>query len=284
MESPLVTIVTPNLNQGRTLRATIDSVLAQDYARIEYLVMDGGSTDGSLDILRACPERVAWLTGPDGGQAAAINAGFRKLKGEILAWLNADDLLEPNAVSSAVRLFMAQIDVALVYGDAIMIDNEDRFLGECAHVEPYALQRFIHEGDFIVQPAAFFRRSAFEAVGGLDEALHWTMDYDLWIKLGGRFKACYWPERWARYRWTGENKTAGGGFARFDEIKSVAMRHGARGLPAEFRLAQLSYAAREGLRLAKDGHLVQSARSLLKGVWPVASSPRVLARLAFGRG
>src|SRR5688500_6712732 len=115
---PLVSIVTPSFNHARFIEATIESVLSQDYPRIDYLVMDGGSTDGTLDVLRRFEGRLRWVSGPDGGQAAAINDGFRCTSGEILAWLNSDDLYEPGAVSAAVRAFEERPHAGLVYGDA----------------------------------------------------------------------------------------------------------------------------------------------------------------------
>lgn len=277
-DGTLVSIVTPSLNQGRYLGATIASVLAQDHPTVEYLVMDGGSTDESLDVLARQGAALRYLSGPDGGQAAAINRGFRETTGEILGWLNSDDTYEAGALSAVVAFFAAHPEVALVYGDATFIDAAGRELGPCAYVEPFSRSR-LREADFIVQPAAFFRRRAFEEIGGLDESLHWSMDYDLWLRIAARFPVAYLPRRLARYRLTGQNKTAVGGFARLDELARVGRRHGAGGLPLDFRLEKLALSLREARRLWSAGNLRGAARALAAGTSAIATSPRALWRL-----
>jgi glycosyltransferase involved in cell wall biosynthesis len=182
---PLVSIITPSLNQGRFIRKTIESVLSQDYPRLEHLVMDGGSTDETLDILRSYGDRITWRSGPDGGQAAAVNSGVRLAKGEILGWLNSDDTYQPGAVTAAVEHLIAHPETAVVYGNAYFIDEHNVVFG--AHpTEDFDLNR-LAETTLICQPTAFIRRSAIEAVGMLDTTLHYCMDYDLFIRLGRRF-------------------------------------------------------------------------------------------------
>lgn len=183
---PLVSIITPSLNQGRFIRKTIESVLSQDYPRLEYLVMDGGSTDETLDILRSYGDRITWRSGPDGGQAAAVNSGVRLAKGEILGWLNSDDSYQPGAVKAAVDHLTAHPETAVVYGDAYYIDEHDAVIGTYP-TEDFDLNR-LAEACLICQPTAFIRRSAIEAVGLLNSTLHYCMDYDLWIRLGRRFR------------------------------------------------------------------------------------------------
>ena len=277
---PTVSIVTPSLNQGRFIEDAIRSVLCQDHPRIEHIVVDGGSTDDTLPILRAYTGRIRWVSEKDAGQAAAINKGFRMSSGEVLAWLNSDDVYEPGAVSAAVRHLCENPELMLVYGDATLTDAAGHELGPCAHVEPFDLDRLVHHLDFIVQPAAFFRRQAFEAAGGLDESLHWTMDYDLWLKIARRFPVGYLPRKLARYRWTGGNKTSLGGFARFEEIERVGRRHGAGGLPTDFRIEKLALSVREARRRAGAGELGSAVRLLASGVGTVLSSRRAMRRLA----
>ncbi len=277
---PVVSIVSPSLNQGAYIEDTIRSVLAQDYPRIEYVVMDGGSTDGSRAVLERYEGRIRWVSGPDGGQAAAINQGLRASTGEVLAWLNCDDTYEPGAVSAAVQYLRDHPEVTLVYGDATQTDAQGTEIGPFAQVEPFELDRLVHQGDFVVQPAAFFRREAFLAVGGLDESLHWAMDYDLWLKIGRRFPVAYLPRRLARCRWTGENKTSLGGFARLAEIERVGRRHGAGGLPAGFRVEKLALSLREARRHARAGDLASAVGLGLRGTWAVVSSGRALRHLA----
>lgn len=186
-ESPLVSIITPSLNQGRFIRDTIESVLSQDDVELEYLVMDGGSTDETLDILRSYGHRLTWMSAPDLGQADAVNSGVRLAKGEILGWLNSDDTYQPGAVRAAVQYLLAHQETAMVYGDAYYIDEHNAVIGTYP-TEDFDWNR-LAETCLICQPTAFIRRSAVEAVGMLDTTLHYCMDYDLWIRLG-RLSAC----------------------------------------------------------------------------------------------
>jgi glycosyltransferase involved in cell wall biosynthesis len=273
---PLVSIVTPSLDHGPFIEATVRSVLEQDYPRVEYLVVDGGSTDQTLDILRRYDRSLRWVSEPDGGQGAAINKGLRLMSGEILGWLNSDDVYEPQAISAAVEFLRQHPDAALVYGDATHIDTEGKEIGPCSYVEPANLHRLIHEVDYIVQPAAFFTRTAFEAVGGLDESLRWTLDYDLWLKIGRRFPMAYLPRRLARYRLTGRNKTTLGRFDRFAELERVGKRHGAGGLPAVFSVDYFWLCVKEARRFAGDGELARAGRLALKGARALFGSPRAM--------
>src|SRR5437016_2863998 len=177
---PLVSVVTPSFNQEEYIEATIRSVLGQDYPAIEYIVVDGGSGDSTIEILKRYQGKLTWTSEKDAGQADAINKGFARARGEIVAWLNSDDTYEPGAISAAVGYLRAHPDVAMVYGEANFIDAAGKFIGRCAHVEEFDAGRLVNYSDFIVQPASFFRRSALEAVGGLDPSLHYAMDYDLW--------------------------------------------------------------------------------------------------------
>ncbi|HEY2942614.1 MAG TPA: glycosyltransferase family 2 protein [Vicinamibacteria bacterium] len=274
---PLVSIVTPSLNQGRYLAEAVESVLVQDHPRLELLVMDGGSTDETQVVLERYQGRLRAVRERDAGQAAAVNKGVRLSSGEILGWLNADDLYEPGAVSAAVAFLQAHPDVALVYGDAVFVDAADRELGPCVQVRPFTYAELVHVGDFVAQPAAYFRRSAFDAVGGLDESLRWAMDYDLWLKLARRFPVAYLPRRLARYRWTGENKTARGGFARLAELEEVGRRHGAGGLPAVFRLEKFALSRRTAAAHWRARRVRAAAAVLADGAWAVLSSLRALS-------
>src|SRR5437763_6421147 len=166
MSEPLtLSIVTPSFNTAQFLGDAIQSVLAQDWPRVNFVVMDGGSTDGSVELLRSFGDRVQWVSQIDGGQSDALNQGFARLGGEVLGWLNSDDTYAPGAFRAVMDYFEAHPDVALVYGDANFIDADNQLIGPCVHIEPYSRRRLFYYSDIIVQPAAFFRRSAFEAVG-----------------------------------------------------------------------------------------------------------------------
>lgn len=228
---PLVTIVTPSLNQGRFIAEAIESVRAQDYPRIEHIVMDGGSSDETRSVVARYADRLTFISEPDSGQSQALNRGFQMASGEILSWLNADDRLLPGAVRAIVDAFCADPKVMLVYGDGDLIDTEGHPLWPFRFTEPFNLRRLIEVGDFILQPAAFFRRDALKAVGNIDEDLHWCMDWDLFIKMGQRFPVSYLPVPLAQARIHPEAKTSRGGFSKIREMHRIVRRHSRRWLP-----------------------------------------------------
>src|SRR3954470_16834954 len=184
---PSFAIVTPSYNTGGHVRAAIESVLAQDYPHVDYVVMDGGSTDGTVDVLKSFGPRLQWVSQKDKGQSDAINRGFAQTgegKGdEVLGWLNSDDTYAPGAFRAVADFFAARPHVDLLYGDATYTDVRGQHIAKCVHVEPFSRHRLFHYSDFIVQPACFFRRRAFDAVGGVDVSIHWAMDYDLWLRI-----------------------------------------------------------------------------------------------------
>ena len=208
-ESILVSVITPSFNQAGFIRETIDSVLSQDYRNIEYIVVDGGSTDGTVDILRSYAERdprFRFVSEPDQGQSDAINKGLRMANGTIIGWLNSDDTYLPGAIRKAVQAFQVRPDWAVVYGRAVFTDETSRHLHEYP-VEPFspeALFRFC----IVCQPAAFIRRDVFLEVGGVDAGLKFCMDYDLWIRIAKRFPLGYIPEFLATTRYHAASKTA----------------------------------------------------------------------------
>ena len=279
--SPPVAIITPSYNTGDHVRAAVESVLAQDYPKIDYLVMDGGSSDDTVDVLRSFGPRLRWVSERDRGQSDAINRGFARTRGDVLGWLNSDDTYAPGAVRAAAEFLARHDDVAMVYGDADFIDAVGNVIGPAMHVEPrFDRRRLLHYSDFIVQPAAFFRRGAFDAVGGLDPSLNWAMDYDLWLKFAAKnFKVVYLPRVLANYRWLGDSKSAAGGWGRLDEVDNVARRHGARRTPAYFRLERVNLhlaEARQALRLGDYG---STASALARATGNLVSSPRAILSL-----
>jgi glycosyltransferase involved in cell wall biosynthesis len=187
VERPLVSIVTPSFNQGRFLQRTIDSVLGQSYPHIEHVVVDGGSKDDSVAILRSYGDRLQWTSEPDHGQTHAINKGFARTRGSIRAYLNSDDVLVPGAVEKVVEHFLRHPDWDLVYGEADYLDEDDHVVGRyrTADYNFAHLQRTC----CICQPAAFWRTRIAEKVGPFDESLRFVMDYDYWLRIdqaGGR--------------------------------------------------------------------------------------------------
>jgi glycosyltransferase involved in cell wall biosynthesis len=184
----LVSVVVPCKNEARYLPQALESILSQDYPNIECIVADGGSTDGTIDLLKRYGERICWMSEPDRGAFDAINRGLRQSKGEILAWLNADDLWETGAVRTVVEIFEDRPDVDVVYGSIGVVDELGRVLSELAPGTwdlEYALRHCLH---LIFQPACFMRRRILEKVGWLYPA--WCHDHDLWLRIargGGTF-------------------------------------------------------------------------------------------------
>jgi glycosyltransferase involved in cell wall biosynthesis len=179
---PLVSIVTPSYNQAQFLEQTILSVLGQDYPAIEYIIVDGGSSDGSLEIIQRYADSLAWwVSEPDSGQAEAINKGLQRSRGEIVAWLNSDDLYLPGSISQVVDVFVKDSSLGMVYGDAITIDAGGRPLGRFSFGD-WSLPDLIGFR-IICQPAVFMRRSVLEKAGYLDRSLHFMLDHQLWIRM-----------------------------------------------------------------------------------------------------
>lgn len=233
---PLVTIVVPSYQQARFLSAAIDSVLAQDYEPVEVLVFDGGSTDGSVEILERYGDRIWFCSEPDGGQCDAINRGFAKARGEIVAWLNSDDFYYPGAIRCAVDALSASPSLGLVYGEGNLVDEHGDVLRRFPETVPFDLWRLANVSDYILQPTVFFRRSALaaagavrEGLGPLDEQYNWGLDWDLWLRLGQRLPFGYVSDVLAAGRIYTDTKTATGGFKRLRELLRILRRHGVRG-------------------------------------------------------
>jgi glycosyltransferase involved in cell wall biosynthesis len=179
---PLVSVITPSYNQSGFLEDTIKSVLAQDYPAIEYLIVDGGSTDGSVEIIHKYKSEITWwVSEPDEGQASAINKGMAKARGEIVAWLNSDDLYLPGAVSRAVAEYQSHPQLGLVFGNAVTIDAGGCPIKELIFPD-WQLEDLIGFR-IICQPAVFMARELYEQVAGLDLNYHFMLDHQLWIRI-----------------------------------------------------------------------------------------------------
>ena len=226
-ELPLVSIVTPSFNQAPYLEKTMRSVLEQDYPNLEYLVVDGGSTDGSLDVIKKYANRLAWwVSEPDCGQTEAINKGFAHAGGQIFAWLNSDDTYQPGAVREAVDFFQKNPETILVYGDAHYIDENDRVIGDfpAAQTDLKKLRSgYVH----IPQQAAFFTAVGWKQVAPLDTSFYFAMDYDLWVRLAQVGPVVYTPHHmWANFRLHQDAKTMAADDRCWPEMLRVHYRDG----------------------------------------------------------
>jgi glycosyltransferase involved in cell wall biosynthesis len=236
MSTPLsVSIVTPCLNHAEFIESTIQSVLSQSYPSIEYWVMDGGSNDGTLDIIKGYGNRLQWVSEPDTGQANAINKGLERTTGQILAYLNSDDLLAPDAIQQIVSFFTANPQAQLVYGDTLAIDEKGHPHGLRANIRPCDFNYLLNKGDAIVQPAAFWRRELWQELGMFDESYRYVFDYEYWLRAAQKHTLYYIPYTLAHERIHAAAKTSTGGLGRIHELERVGNQYGGNGIAANFR-------------------------------------------------
>lgn len=199
MTRPRVSIITPSYNQAQYLEETLRSVLDQGYPDLEYIVVDGGSTDGSVEIIKRYADRLAWwVSEKDSGQAEAINKGFARATGEIVAWINSDDYYQPGAIAEAARTLEEHPECGMVFGDVVSIDGT----GQPVNVMTYGdwglegLMQF----NIIGQPGVFMRRAVLEQAGYLDLSYHFMLDHHLWLRMAQLAPIRYVPRKWAAAR------------------------------------------------------------------------------------
>jgi glycosyltransferase involved in cell wall biosynthesis len=236
---PLVSIVTPSYNQGQFIRETIESVLSQDYPNLEYWVIDSQSTDQTLNILSEyeTDPRFHWISEPDRGQSDAINKGWSRCQGSILAWLCSDDLYCPGAIKTQVNYLLAHPEVDAVYSDAIAISADGKRVRK-DFARPFSFSELLRI-DFVPQATIFLRRSLIERTGPLDITLHYAMDHDYWLRSSAFGKFVYAPGEIAKYRLHPASKGVAH-IAQFNpEIERVATHYFARlDVPIEIRQRQ----------------------------------------------
>lgn len=295
MTEPLVTIVTPSYNQGKFIRATIESVLAQDYPAIEYIIMDGGSTDETAAIAGEYRGRLTYISERDRGQSHAINKGFRMACGEFVSWLNSDDIILPGAVRHAVGALMRNPRLGAVYGEGYTIDRDGNVIGRFGATEPFNLWKLIYLSDYILQQTVYFRRSVLDDVGFIDEQLNWGMDWELLMRIGKQYPMELIPEYMGSLREYGAAKTFSGGFRRIRELVSIMRRHGQVRYPPGMFTYGLDTLQRKLSNLAPApivrsinpicgkiiGKILRDAQGLHRDGW---AGPRLRYMLPAGRG
>ena len=224
---PLVSIITPSFNQARYLEATIQSVLEQDYPRIEYIIVDGGSTDGSVDVIKKYEGRLAWwVSEQDKGQTDAINKGFNRANGEILAWINSDDTYNPGAIRAAVNFLIQNPEMAMVYADCDFINEQGSVIGKFKSAQT-DLRRLRAGYVHIPQQTMFFRAKYWKELGPLDPSFYFAMDYDLWTRIAAHAPIKYLAgQTWANFRIHNSGKTTSADDRCWPEMLRVHYRDG----------------------------------------------------------
>jgi glycosyltransferase involved in cell wall biosynthesis len=265
---PKVSIVTPSYNQGPFLEQTVRSVLLQGYPNLEYIIIDGGSTDESIAILKKYEDWLTyWISEPDEGQSEAINKGFAQASGEIFGWLNSDDLYECNALRLISRYFSNTPKCDLLYGNGWYIDENGQKRKPCSWIKPYNRRLFL-TFNFILQPAAFWRRSVWERAGVLDTSCSWAMDWEWFLRATNFTDPHYLPVDLALWRVRSDIKTVYGGWPRRLEIANISRRYGGVWQPTYlvYLLDRMVWLLNRSLGSGSIGRLAQYMLSLFSWI------------------
>jgi len=207
-----VSIITPSYNQGKFIGRTIDSILNQSYKNIEYIVMDGGSTDETVRILKKYSNKIIWKSKKDNGQSEAINKGLKMASGEIVAFLNSDDTYEPEAIAKVVNFFQNNPKIKWVYGKCRIVDENDIEIRKPITLyKNFLLKKYNYRilltENYISQPATFWRKNLHDEIGYLNEREHYTMDYEFWLRIGKKYKAGVINDYLANFRMYSSSKS-----------------------------------------------------------------------------
>ena len=232
LKYPKISIITPSLNQGQFIDETIRSVLSQNYPDLEYIILDGGSSDNTLSVLESYSDRITWISEKDDGQTSAINKGLQMATGEIVAYLNADDLLLPGTLLKVAKRFMDDTRVMWVTGKCKIIDENGveirqwitAYKNLCLQMHSRSLLLVM---DYISQPATFWRIDVFKRFGPLDESLHFAMDYEYWLRISEKNPLVIIPENLAAFRVHLHSKNMNSGHKKIyvDEEKKIIRQY-----------------------------------------------------------
>jgi len=277
--NPLVSIVTPSFNQAQFLEQTICSVLEQNYSSLEYLVVDGGSADGSVDIIRKYAGDLAWwVSEPDQGQGDAIRKGLARAGGKYIAWINSDDYYLPGAIEQAVAALEANPDWGMVYGNVLAV-NETGEKINLLEYQPYQLEDLM-QFQIIGQPAVFMRREVYERAGGISGSYHYLLDHHLWLRMAALAPMGYIPRTWAvaRFHQAAKNTAMAARFA--SEAQQIAAWM-EQEVPFKHRMAAIADnvwagAYRFGARYLSEGRLYTEALKMYRSAWQ--KNPQIVLR------
>jgi glycosyltransferase involved in cell wall biosynthesis len=244
---PKISIVTPSYNQGVYLEETIRSVLDQNYQNLEYIVIDGGSTDGSVEVIKKYSSQLAyWVSEKDKGQTDALNKGFHRATGEIVGWLNSDDTYIAGTLRAVAEAFKADTDVDFVFGNKFAVDENQNVIREDRHTK-FSFASWILLGSTLSQCASFWKRNLFEKYGYLDDSLQFSMDYEFFCRIGRQIKTKHIRKPLANFRWhpTSKSSTISDvGIAEYNRIREKYLKSVCRGYPEVLMiLAMLAYRA-----------------------------------------
>ncbi len=283
--APLVSIVTPTYNSASTLPATIESVLAQTYPHIEYIIMDGNSTDNTHQVVQPYLEdpRVTFISEPDTGQAHAINKGWDRATGNVLAWLCADDYYLPHTVATGVDVLTTHPDVYWTCGNVRYINRDGDTIPFHHATTPLEYELYRRQDVIINQPTTLWRRELVDRFGNLREDLHFAMDLEFYLRIGRDCPGHFIDDVLAEVTWTRDTKTFGGGLARIREIESVIREYGGTDIAAALRVQWAAAHIEESVRQLGRGH-PSAATDAFGSLWRFPRHvPKAAAKLLMSR-
>jgi len=276
-EWPKISIITPSYNQGKFLERTILSVIEQNYQNLEYIIIDGGSTDGSVEIIKKYADKlVYWVSEKDNGQTHALNKGFKKATGEIVAWLNSDDEYCPGALWAVAETFMEDREIDFVFGNIYDIDGNNKVLRDARHTT-FSFTALIVLGSILSQCASFWKRELFEKYGYLDESKRFSMDYEFFCRIGYYIKAKHIRKPLAKFRWHDTSKSSTIVHVSIKEHGSVHDQYVTKvckGYP-EWLIKILMHVCR-AYKYSAQGDSLYVIRGILRRALPSSLRPRAL--------
>ncbi len=211
LDYPKISIITPSYNQGHFIKETIESILSQNYPNLEYIVMDGGSSDATVNILKSYGNKISWISKKDKGQTDAINQGIKKSSGEIVAYINSDDVMLPNTLHTVAEYFMNNKKAMLLSGDYFIIDADGNKIQSLVANYKKILRSFPNKhilsiANFIIQPSTFWRRTLMDEIGPFREDLHYVMDFEYWMRAIQKYPINILPNHFSLFRIHGDSK------------------------------------------------------------------------------